>query len=120
MEPELPESRQTIQSLNDQFQYAMEHCFGNSVSSLRNIDYLQALRSSIVYCISCAAGLLCEVANAETAIIDQVTISLVHTAAIIGLGSIDNLIRSSFYPLVFFYVCPLPSLRLIFTGENKD
>ncbi len=88
--------------------------------SLRNIDYLQALGSGVVHGIRCAAGLLGEVADAQTAIIDQVTVSLVHTAAVILLGGIGDLIGGFHDPVILRYIGLLPSPRLIAAREDKD
>ena len=88
--------------------------------SLRNIDYLQALGSGVVHGIRCAAGLLGEVADAQTAIIDQVAVSLVHTAAIIVFGSINDLVRGGLYPFVIINVRLNPSPCLILAWENQD
>ena len=70
--------------------------------SLRNIDYLQALGSGVVHGIRCAAGLLGEVADTQTAIINQVAVSLVHTAAVIVFRCVHDLIRCCFYTFIIF------------------
>lgn len=86
----------------------------------RNIDYLQAQGSGIVYCISCAAGLLGEIADAQAARIDQVAVSLVHTAAIILLGCIGDLISGFYDPVILRNSVLFPTPCLISAREDKD
>ena len=88
--------------------------------SLRNIDYLQALGLGVVHGTCRATGRFCEVADAQTAIIDQVTVSLVHTAAVILLGGIGDLIGGFHDPVILRYIGLLPSPRLIAAREDKD
>lgn len=93
---------------------------GNYVRLLRNIDDLQALGSGVVYCISCAAGLLGEVADAQAAIINQVAVSLVHTAAVILLGGVGNFISGFHDPVILRNIFLFPSPRLITARKDKD
>lgn len=80
----------------------------------------QAPRPGIVHSICRAAGLLREITNAETAVINKVPVSFVHTAAVVFIWGKDNLIRRCLYMFKLFYIRLRPSPCLIPTRKNKD
>ena len=86
---------------------------------LRRINDLQAVIPRIVYGICGAAVLFRKIADAETAVIDQMPISFLHTAVIILLRRICHFVRGLLNSLILLYIPLIPSPCLIHTRENQ-
>lgn len=76
------------------------------------VDDPQTHAAGIVHGIGRAAGGLCQIANAGTAVIDQVPVAFLHTAPKIVLRGVSHLIRTALdlFVSVDIRLRPAPSL----------
>lgn len=61
-----------------------------------------------------------QIADAYRAVIDQTAVALVHTAAVVAFRGVDELIGFEKDLFIRFDVFLIPSLWLIFAGEDED
>lgn len=68
----------------------------------------------------CSASIFSQITNTQTTVIHEVSVSLMHTPAIIYFRSIDDFVCCLFYPLVLIYIRLFPARGLRFARKNKN
>ena len=87
---------------------------------LYNIDDPQTAAAGIAYGIGRTAGGLCQVANADTAVIYKMPIAFLHTAPKIVLRGVSHLICAALDLFVSVDIRLRPTPSLVKARQHKD
>ena len=86
----------------------------------RYIYNVKSILSRIVNGIVCPTSIFRQITNTQTTVIHEVSVSLMHTPAIIHFRGIDYFVGCCLYPLVLIYIHLFPARGLCFARKNKN